>query len=124
MASLGTGLHHAFPAISPNTTTACMGCTKFAVSGAATLQSLPAATRPRNLPRQYQQLHERPRRQMMRTMASQRWAGELSVPQSLQARHLELLTVATVLMIVYVKVAWFSTFTQSVHSFTHNLMLR
>ena len=44
IASLGTGLQQAFAAISPNTTTACMGCFKLAVSNAAALQSLFVAT--------------------------------------------------------------------------------
>ena len=44
IASLRTGLHQAFGAISPNTTTACMGCFKLAVSNTAALQSLSAAT--------------------------------------------------------------------------------
>ena len=44
IASLGTGLQHAFVAISPNSTTACMSCFKLAVSNAAALQSLSAAT--------------------------------------------------------------------------------
>ena len=44
IASLGTGLQEAFAAISPSTTTACMGCFKLAVSNAAALQSLSAAT--------------------------------------------------------------------------------
>ena len=44
IASLGTGLQQAFAAISPNTTTACMGCFKLAVSNAAALHSLSAAT--------------------------------------------------------------------------------
>ena len=42
--SLGTGLQQAFAAISPSTTTACMGYFKLAVSNAAALQSLCAAT--------------------------------------------------------------------------------
>ena len=44
IASLGTGLQHAFAAILPNTTTACTGCFMLAVSDAAALQSLSAAT--------------------------------------------------------------------------------
>ena len=39
-----SGLQQAFAAISPNTTTACMGCFKLAVSNTAALQSLSAAT--------------------------------------------------------------------------------
>ena len=44
IASLATGLQQACAAISPNTTTAFMGCFKLAVSNAAALQSLSAAT--------------------------------------------------------------------------------
>ena len=40
IASLGTVLQQAFAAISPNTTTACMGRFKLAVSNAAALHSL------------------------------------------------------------------------------------
>ena len=44
IASPGTGLQHALIAISPNTTTACMGSFKLAVSNTAALQSLFATT--------------------------------------------------------------------------------
>ena len=44
IASLRTGSQQESAAISPNTTTACMGCFKLAVSNAAALQSLSAAT--------------------------------------------------------------------------------
>ena len=46
IASLGPGLQQAFVAISPNTTTACMGCFKLCVSNAEALESLAAATPP------------------------------------------------------------------------------
>ena len=44
IAGLGTGLQQAFVVMSPDTTTACMGCFKLAVSNAAVLQSLCGAT--------------------------------------------------------------------------------
>ena len=44
IATLGTSLQQATAAISPSTTTACMGCFKLAVYNRAALQSLSAAT--------------------------------------------------------------------------------
>ena len=109
IASLGTGLQRAFTAISPNTTTACMGRFKLAVSTAAALQSLYAAT-PSPQPTVAVPTRPTPEKPSARTLGSQLWTGKLSVRQNLQAQWLELLMVllcpnqvTTVVMIVHNK---------------------
>ena len=71
IASPGTGLQQASTAISPSTTTACMGSFKFAVSNASALKVSPLLPRPRILPRQHQRQQQknlRPRPKVMMTL--------------------------------------------------------